>query len=137
LSASEIHQVRESFGRLRQRLEAHSEYFYERLFARAPGLKSLFREDLEGQGMKFMSALAVILDNLEHPDTIRTRYAELGHLHRALGVKAADFEPMGEALIDTMRNALGDDFTPELELAWRAAYGEFSGMMIHRGRISG
>jgi nitric oxide dioxygenase len=47
---------------------------------------------------------------------------ELGKGHAAYGVKAEHYEPMREALIDTMREKLGSEFDASLEAQWRVLY---------------
>lgn len=135
LTERQLELVRSSFSALRDDLQPKSIEFYDALFRHAPQLKGLFREDLAGQGMRFMATLTVIVDNLHRPGAMDDRYADLGGAHRAMGVKVADFEPMGRALIDTLRGALGDDFTPEAQEAWETAYAEFSREIINRGSI--
>lgn len=132
---SELALVQECYKDLRPHLEPTSLYFYEALFARAPHLRELFREDLKGQGMRFMTTLGTILQDMESPDAGLVNYAELGQLHRALGIRKGDFEPMEEALMDTLRDKLGDGFTPELESAWRKAYRQFADRLIKDGDI--
>lgn len=127
--------IRQSFQALQQRLEPASLSFYEALFRRAPDLRAMFRDDLAGQGMRFMTTLGTIIGNLEDPEAQGDRFAELGRGHALIGVKAAHFAPMGEALIETLREEMGADFTAELEAAWRAAYDELAARIIRRGRI--
>jgi nitric oxide dioxygenase len=129
--------IRDSFDMLRDDIEPRSIQFYDALFHHAPHLRDMFREDIAGQGMKFMTTLRVIVDNLHNPDAMAERYTDLGEGHRAMGIKAADFEPMGKALLETLANALGDDFTPETREAWQMAYDEFSTEIIKRGDIPG
>lgn len=137
LTDKELALVQKCFMDLRPHLEPTSVEFYEKLFQRAPELRPLFREDLKGQGMRFMTALGTILTDLENPDAGKVDYGTLGHLHATLGIKPAYFKPMEEALIDTLRSKLGDEFTPELETAWRNAYEEFSAKLIDKGKIAG
>ncbi|WP_158263537.1 globin domain-containing protein [Aliiruegeria haliotis] len=135
-STEEIAMVKQSFEDLKPRLEPTSIHFYEALFERAPHLRELFREDLKGQGMRFMNTLGLILANLEEPEENPVDYKELGHLHTMLGIKQADFEPMEDALMESFREKLGEGkFTPELEAAWRRAYGLFSKKLIEEGDI--
>lgn len=135
LDASEKELIRQSFARLREDFDRHSTFFYDALFRHAPELRPMFRDDLAGQGMKFMTTLNRIIDQLEDPEGIAARYAELGRLHASLGIVATHFDPMGEALIDTMRNAMGEAFTPEHESAWRHSYRDISDTMIRAGGI--
>ena len=135
VTARQAELIRESFDTLRQRLEPASMSFYDSLFRRAPDLRAMFRDDLAGQGMKFMTTLGTIIGNLEDPEAQGDRFAELGRGHALIGVKAAHFAPMGEALIETLREELGAAFSPEMEAAWRAAYDELAARIIRRGRI--
>lgn len=136
VSPEQAQMLRRSFGQLRENLAPASLAFYEDLFDRAPALRSLFRDDIAGQGMKFMTTLGIILDGIEHGAETAGRVAALGAGHRLMGVKAEHFAPMGEALIATLRVELGEDFTPELEVAWRRAYTELSQAIMAEGGIS-
>ncbi len=135
LTEAELEMVRASLGRLRSDFDNHSLFFYEALFRRAPHLREMFREDLAGQGMKFMSTLGVIVEKLDDEDASEAQYTGLGKKHASLGIEASHFAPMCEALIETLSAGLGDDFTPQLETAWRKAYAQVSANMIRRGAI--
>ncbi len=128
--------IRETFHKLQPQVALASLEFYKALFQRAPHLEKLFRDDLAGQGMKFMTTLGFIVENMASPEKLDEKLSELGRVHGILGVKAADFEPMGEALMQTFRNELGEDFTPEAEAAWRAAYADLSNRIIALGGIA-
>ncbi|MGV6848999.1 MAG: globin domain-containing protein [Marinibacterium sp.] len=135
LTETERQILQDSLARLTEKMNLHPAVFYEALFARAPDLRGMFREDLEGQGMQFMKTLSVIVSKLRDPDALDAQVAELGATHKILGVTREMFAPMEEALIDTMRAALGEDFTPDLEELWRRAYGRISAAMIRQGKI--
>lgn len=135
LSDDQLRLIRQSFDVLRNDMAHPSAFFYDDLFARAPHLRTLFRDDLAGQGMKFMSTLAVLVDNLHKPEDLAARYHELGKTHARLGVTQDMFEPMGEALLATIRNALGERYTIDIETAWRVAYQDLAAALIGRGDI--
>jgi len=133
VSQHEAELVRTGFAHLQTRIQPASIAFYEALFRRRPDLRALFREDLAGQGMKFMSTLGALVDSLDQPQDLADRLKELGHSHAALGVRAEYFPPMGEALIDTLKAELGAEMTPEAETAWRKAYADLTDMMLKGG----
>ena len=135
LSEQQLALIRTSFKTLRDDPQPRSIEFYEALFRHAPNLRGMFREDLAGQGMRFMSTLSAIVDNLHSPGAMAERYADLGVGHRALGVTAADFAPMGQALMDTLAAQLGARFTEDTRAAWETAYAAFSQEIIDRGGI--
>lgn len=132
LTAIELELIRNSFKVLSRDLETHSQEFYEALFRHDPSLRSLFGPDLAGQGMKFMTALGTIVDNLESEEKNAEHYKDLGRLHAARGVQPEHIEPMREALIDTLRSVFGEEFTPTLEEAWREAFDQVAGNIIQR-----
>jgi len=135
LSDDQLALIRQSFDVLRHDPQPATAFFYEDLFRRAPELRQLFRDDLAGQGMKFMSTLAVIVDNLHEAGALAERYTELGAQHRRLGVTAPMFTPMGEALLATIENALADSYTLDVGAAWRVAYADMAEAMIEMGEI--
>ena len=138
ISDQEIKEVLRSFDMIGpEELASGSKRFYENLFHRAPELRAMFREDLSGQGMKFMSTLKTIVVALKDKELLHSELKPLGEGHARLGVAAANFVPMGEALIDTFREILGREFTPDMENAWRKAYVDISKEMIELGGISG
>ena len=133
LTPDQVRLIRESFGMLEPDRKI-AERFYERLFEIAPDLRPLFRPDMTGQGMRFMSTLAVIVQHLDDPAALEAYVQRLAEGHAAYGVKAAHFEPMRKALVDTMREALGERFPAGADEAWAAAYDHLAERMIaHAG----
>jgi hemoglobin-like flavoprotein len=47
----------------------------------------------------------------------------LGKRHVAYGVKPEDYDSVGAALLWTLEQGLGDDFTPDTKEAWATVYG--------------
>lgn len=121
LTSEQIELIRDSFHRLEPDAEV-AEKFYDRLFEIAPELRSMFRSDMTGQGMRFMRTMRVIVQYLDEPESLRPYLRKLAEGHAAYGVKAKHFKPMGQALIWTMRQALGDEFPEGADDAWEAAY---------------
>ena len=54
---------------------------------------------------------------------------ELGRRHAAYGVRDADYDTVGAALLGTLGDAHGAAFDAELRAAWAAAYGLVAGAM--------
>ncbi len=135
LTQDDIRIVRESLPAIRNQLQPASLAFYENLFKVAPDLRSMFRDDLAGQGMKFFSTLNAIFDMLSDPDVPDSETAELARAHATLGVKAEHFQPMREALDMTLVDTLGSAFKPEIRAAWLNAYDEVAARMTARGGL--
>lgn len=130
LTDTEIGLIRDSHRRLITESDRLGKEFYIDLFNRIPEARPLFRDDLEGQGMRFMTAINVIVENL---DDLRAMEAEIDKLakgHAALPIKPEWYRQMQEALIDTFAAALGERFTNDMELAWRSAFSQICDRMI-------
>ena len=122
LTHDQINLMRESFYRLQPVGDAASRRLYDRLFELEPNLRSLFPDDLTRLRMRFMSALAIMLYHGEAPDAVHPYLRRLALVHIAHGVQPEDFRPMGQALIDTMREMLGERFPEGADTAWKEAY---------------
>ena len=133
-SADDIARIRTTMEELRDHREPAGTDFYDNLFRIAPELGPMFREDMTGQGMKFMSTLAIIVDTMDDEAALAPKLEELGRDHAALGVEARHYAPMREALVETMKQHLGARFTPEVEAAWERAYDKIAARMLEVAR---
>ena len=104
--------------------------FYARLFETAPETRALFRGDIDTQGQKLMSALATVVNSLVDFEAIVSVARDLAKRHVAYGVTPEHYALVGAALLWTLEQGLGDEFTPALRAAWEAAYGALSEVMI-------
>lgn len=125
--------VRDSLGAVRDRLLPASTQFYDNLFVLAPEMRGLFRTDLAGQGMRFMTTLTTIAELIDEPEELDVEISALALAHRGIGVRAEHFAPVGAALLVTLGETLGPTFTCELREAWRRAFDQFAALMIERG----
>ena len=96
--------------------------FYTRLFAAAPELREFFATDLADQRRKFAAQLEAIGGALDDFDAFVAHVAELGQRHQTYGVRPDHYAVAGPPLLATLAAALGDDWTGEVEQAWRCAY---------------
>jgi len=130
LTLAEIALMRESFTLLKADAQAASEIFYDRLFEIAPEVRSMFRSDMAGQGMRFISTLGLILQEIDNPENLEPYLRDLARGHAAYGVKPEHFRPMGEALVRTMQETLGERFPEGADAAWIAAYDDLASEMV-------
>ena len=101
---------------------------YRRLFAEHPQLEPLFVLDREGQVRGNM--LANVFDTLLDISGERRHGLNFIHAerinHEAIGVSPALFARFFEIVLETTRDCLGAEWTPEIETAWRAALAEIN-----------
>jgi nitric oxide dioxygenase len=122
--------VQESFAAVRPISDQAAAMFYDRLFTIAPEVKPLFKGDMSEQGKKLMQMLAVAVNGLTNLEAILPAVQELGRKHVDYGVTAAHYQPVGEALLWTLEQGLGDAFTVETKAAWEKTYTLLAGAMI-------
>ena len=97
--------------------------FYERLFAAHPEVKAMFKSHSPGAQRKmFAQKLVAIVDHIEDPHWVQRELGALASTHVGYGVTPEMYPWVGDALIATMADACGADWSPEADAAWRAAY---------------
>jgi len=122
--------LRTSFRMVDEREPEFAARFYDRLFTRHPQLRPLFaRSSLEEQQHMLYQALVAILDNLEDAFWLEGALGKYGERHAEYGVTEAMYDQFGECLMDTLKEAHGAEWTPELSVAWADAYRAISDMM--------
>ena len=65
---------------------------------------------------------------------IGAHHAKLARRHVAYGVRPEHYQPVGAALLWTLEQGLGDQFTEETRAAWTHAYGTLAEVMIEAAR---
>ena len=118
-----------TFARLAVMPEVAAALFYERLFAANPEFRMLFKSDMRIQGVKLMTTLSLVVYNLPKPGQVLPAIRELAVRHVEYGVKLADYDALRDALLWTLEQVLGKDFTPAVREAWTVCYDELAGEM--------
>ncbi len=121
--------VQDSFKKVVPIAATAADLFYDRLFAIAPKVRPLFPDDLRDQKKKLMAMLAMVVGNLHGIEQMLPTIQDLGRRHVSYGVATEHYELVGEALLWTLEQGLGDDFTPSVKAAWEEAYTALSGAM--------
>lgn len=114
--------VQASFTRISPDAARVAAHFYRRLFELDPGLRPLFRGDIDPQGLKLMATLQLAVAALDNPARIAPALRHLGRSHLSYGVRDGHYATVGAALLDTLDALLGAAFTPALRAAWAEAY---------------
>jgi nitric oxide dioxygenase len=122
--------VQTSFAKVAPIADTAASLFYEELFQRDPALRVLFKQDMAEQRRKLMAMLATAVAHIGDWSTISAAVRALGRRHVSYGVKAADYETVGAALMATLEKGLGDNFTPEIREAWAACIAKVAGEML-------
>lgn len=111
-------------------LEGFAAAFYARLFSQHPEVRPMFQADPGAQAAKLATELRRIVSALRDPERFARQVRTLGERHLRYGVEASHYDVVGSVLIATFVDVLGPAFTPELEAAWTAAYGQVAATML-------
>ena len=114
-----------------------AQLFYKRLFETDPSLRPMFRSDLREQGEKLMQIIDGAVNGLSQLERIVAAIQDLGRRHADYGVKDHHYDIVGAALLWTLGNCLGDEFTPKVKDAWATVYGALATTMREAAATTG
>src|SRR5262245_46247671 len=136
MTTEQISLVQSSFQTVQPILEQAALMFYARLFELDPTLRRLFHGPAADQARKLAQALTVVVTAIDRPDQIRGAVEALGRRHVGYGVRDEHYTTVGDALIWTLAQGLGDAFTSEVRDAWVTAYGWLAFTMQRAAALS-
>lgn len=130
MSPTEVTLVKASFRKIVPIADQAAALFYARLFELDPGLRPMFRGDMQDQGRKLMAMIATAVSSLERLDQIVPAVRALGRRHTGYGVTEEHYATVGAALLWTLEKGLGPEFTPAVRDAWTSTYSLLANTMI-------
>jgi hemoglobin-like flavoprotein len=130
LSVEDRALVRGHFRIVESQAAISSLVFYRNLFMLDPQLRPLFHSSIELQGRKLIEALKFAMETLENPAELIPVLESMGRRHLGYGTRDEHYTTMTTAMLTTLREILGSEFTPRAEAAWTSALGFISAAMI-------
>ncbi len=125
--------LKESFNLVAPYKEAFARHFYSQLFAHYPQTRQLFPATEGGmrrQESSLIATLAMVVAGVERGENLTQVVRNLGERHRRYGAQAAHYPLVGQLLLQTFQDFLGDAFTPQMKEAWSKAYEIISTEML-------
>src|ERR1041385_641068 len=122
LTSTDIALVRASYARVVTTQKAAADLLYDRLFVIAPKLRELCADDLTLQRRKMMQMISSAVGGLDNLDELVPAVKALGARHAGYGGAAAGLAGAGKALLWTLEQEIGEEFTPEVRSAWAKVY---------------
>jgi hemoglobin-like flavoprotein len=129
--------VRNSWKRVEPIAADAATLFYDNLFAADASLKPLFKNDMSHQGERLMKMIGAAVDKLDDLPALVPVLQGLAVRHAGYGVRESHYATVGAALLKTLGQGLGDDFTPALREAWTRVYGLIAEVMVAATREQG
>jgi nitric oxide dioxygenase len=108
-------------------------HFYQRLFTHYPDLTTVFNMDHQQSGRQpiaLASAVLAYAQHIDNPLVLEPALNRIGHKHTSLNIRPEHYPIVGEQLLATISEVLGEAATPQLLDAWAAAYGQLASLMI-------
>jgi hemoglobin-like flavoprotein len=130
LSDDELDHLRHGLRIMLSRKEAAADVFYANLFEIAPQTRPLFTEDIVSQSEKVMFAFGAVVGQIHDLEACRAMTHDLAVRHVGYGVKAEHYALVGQTVMRTLEMVLDDDFTLDMDAAWRKAYDAIAKVMI-------
>lgn len=123
--------LEQSFNQVKPCADEFATSFYDNLFELHPEVKPLFSEtDMKKQGKKLLTSLVLVVENLRNPEALESALNALGARHVGYGVIPEYYKSVGEALLMTFEQYLGEDWTPEVKKAWLDAFTAITALML-------
>jgi len=116
----EIELVRHGFALVQPIAAQAAALFYDNLFQADLSLRALFRGDMTQQGERLTTMIGAAVGLLNRPEALMPVLQKLGARHGGYGVVDAHDANVGGALLLTLEQGLGDDFTPDKSFVWLA-----------------
>jgi nitric oxide dioxygenase len=107
-------------------------HFYKRLFTHNPDLKNMFNMGNQ-QNSKQQTALALAVlayaEHIENPGVLMPVLDGIGQKHISLNIRPEHYPIVGEHLLASISEVLGDAATPAILDAWKVAYFQLADIM--------
>ena len=108
-------------------------YFYQRMLSNNPELKNIFNMANQASGKQqnaLSGAVLAYAENIENPTVLINTLKSIGNKHVSLNIQPEQYDIVGNHLIGSIKEVLGDLATVELIEAWTCAYNELAQIMI-------
>ena len=115
--------LQQSYAEVEPQKEAFAEAFYQRLFALYPQTIPLFAvTSMKRQQSSLMATLELVVAGVARGDNVVPAIEQLGRRHAMYGVKEEHYPMVGQVLLETFEQFLGEKWTSQVEATWTEAY---------------
>lgn len=132
MTTEQIQLVKGTVPVLREHGVLLTTHFYKRMFEHNPELKHVFNMGNQ-QNSKQQTALAMAVlayaEHIENPSVLMHAVDHIGQKHTSLDIRPEHYAIVGQHLIASISEVLGDAASPELLDAWALAYNQLAAIM--------
>jgi len=109
--------------------DAATNRFHQRLFEKDPSTRLPFAGDIESQRQNLMRMITTAVNGLNDLDRLVSVMKDLGQRHGGHGVQEMLYRSFVSALLRTLEQELGGEFTEDARNAWTEMYVLLAGVM--------
>ncbi|MEJ2742757.1 MAG: NO-inducible flavohemoprotein [Gammaproteobacteria bacterium] len=135
LSQQTIDIVKSSASILNEHGETLTKHFYKRMFSHNPEIAPFFNPTNQTNGTQqraLAAAICAYAANIDNLEVLGGAVELIAHKHASLQIKPEHYPIVGENLLASIREVLGDGATDEVINAWGEAYGFLADILIDR-----
>ncbi|ODA68087.1 Flavohemoprotein [Methyloligella halotolerans] len=135
LSAETISIVKSTVPVLEEHGETLTRHFYKRMFSHNPEVKPFFNQAHQRAGLQqqaLAGAICAYAANIDNLGALGPAVELIAQKHVALQVRAEHYPIVGENLLASIKEVLGDGATDEVIQAWAEAYGVLVDVLVGR-----
>ena len=127
----QVELLEQSFEKVKLQANEFAASFYDNLFTDYPDAKPLFANtNIAEQSKKLLASLVFVVENLKKPGALTEALQGLGARHVKYGALPEHYPLVGNSLLKTFEQYLGEDWTDEVKQAWVDAYGVITEVML-------
>lgn len=133
MNTKQIAIIKQTVPVLHEHGEALTRLFYQNLFKNNPEVKQFFNNAHQVKGTQqraLANAICAYAENIENPEVLANAVNLIAHKHVSLGIKAQHYPIVGQNLILTIKELLGDAANDDVIDAWTTAYGELADIFV-------
>lgn len=133
LTADQISRVKATAPVFAQHGTTITKHFYRRMFANRPELRNLFNQTHQASGSQadtLARAVYAYAANIDNLGALGAAVGRITHKHASLNIRPEHYPIVGEHLLASVVEVLGDAVDAETLEAWRVAYAQLAQIMI-------
>src|SRR5688572_5208526 len=89
--------------------------FYSKLFSDTPALRRMFPSKMDEQYKKLIDILSIIVVGIDNLGELNEDITAMARRHVQYGVRPGHYKLVGNALLWTLEQGLGRDWTPQVQ----------------------
>jgi len=135
LTANQAAVIKQTVPDRQENGEVLTRQFYERMCRENPEVLTCFNPAHQKAGTQqraWAGAICAYAQHIENPAALADAVELIAQKHASLGIQAEHYPVVGENLLASIQEVLGEAASPEIIDAWAAAYGVLATIFIDR-----